>query len=250
MRENVRGGGNVIQKEASAWRLEIPSGPSGKYRLAQLDDYSGLSRKTFPWIPPLNLSLRARASAKVIPGTWGVGLWNDPFGTALVKGSRVRFPTLPNTAWFFFASPPNYLSLRDDLPGNGQMAATFRSPGRLPPILIVSIPLLLMIILPPVARWMRRLARRSVHQDTVEFGLDPTDWHTYEIDWRPDGVVFILDGQVLKEMKIHPRGRLGLVIWIDNQYASLPPNGHVGYGTLANDQPAWLELEDLNLGSA
>jgi hypothetical protein len=51
-------------------------------------------------------------------------------------------------------------------------------------------------------------------------------------------------------MKIHPRGRLGLVIWIDNQYASLPPDGHVGYGTLANDQPAWLELEDLNLGSA
>ncbi|MEE9188021.1 MAG: hypothetical protein V3U36_01540, partial [Anaerolineales bacterium] len=68
MREHVRGGGNVIQKEPSAWRLEIPSGPSGKYRLAQLDDYAGLSRRTFPWIPPLNLSLRVRASAKVIPG--------------------------------------------------------------------------------------------------------------------------------------------------------------------------------------
>ena len=250
MREHIRGGGKVIQKEPSVWHLEIPSGPSGKYRLAQLDDYSGLSRRIFPWIPPLKLSLRARTSAHVIPGTWGVGLWNDPFGMALVKGSELRFPKLPNTAWFFFASPQNYLSLRNDLPGNGQMAATFRSPANLPPGLIVSIPLLPLIVLPPVARWMRQLARRYVQQDTVEFDLDPTKWHKYEIDWLPDGIIFLLDGKVLKEMRIFPRGRLGMVIWIDNQYASLPPNGHLQYGTLANDQVAWLELEDLNIGSA
>lgn len=250
MRTDVRGGGKIIQKKPSTWLLEIPPGSSNKYRLAQLVDYKGLSRGKFPWRPPLNLNLRARASAKGTPGTWGFGFWNDPFGMTLVKGTEVRLPTLPNTAWFFFASPQNYLSLRDDLPGYGQMAATFRSPGKLPLRLIVSLLLIPMIILPPVARWMRRLVRSYVHQDTVEFNIDPTEWHQYEIEWRQNGVVFLLDGQILNKVKVHPRGPLGLVVWIDNQYAGWSPEGRLRYGTLANDQAAWIELEDLNLGFA
>lgn len=250
MREIVRGGGKVIHKEPSEWRLEIPPGRPSRYRLAQMDDYMGLSRGKFPWNPPLNLSLRARASAQVIPGTWGVGLWNDPFGTALVKGTEMRLPTLPNTAWFFFASPPNYLSFRDELPGYGQLAATFCSPGKLPLRLVVSIPVIPLIILLPFSRWMRRLVGRYVHQDTVEFDIDPTDWHKYEIDWRKDGVVFLVDEQFLKEVNVHPKGPLGLVIWIDNQYASWTPDGRLRYGNLANDQAAWVELKDLKIGSA
>ena len=247
LKEHARGGGKVIQSSPSTWRLEIPAGPEGSYRLAQLDDYGGLSRQAFPWTPPFKLTLKARASARAIPGTWGFGLWNDPFGMALVKGSGVRLPTLPNTAWFFFASPPNYLSFRDDLPGRGQMAAAFRSPGTLPPGLIISFPLLPLVLLRPVARWLRRLVRRYVHQDSVELDLDPTKWHTFEIDWRSKGVVFLLDGQVLHEMSIHPKGPLGLVIWIDNQYASWTPNGQLGSGTLTNPEAAWLEVEDLDL---
>jgi hypothetical protein len=56
---------------------------------------------------------------------------------AILKGTEMlRLPALPNTAWFFFASPPNYLSLRDDLPAQGALAAVFRSP-RLPASLLV-----------------------------------------------------------------------------------------------------------------
>lgn len=245
--ERVTAGGEVLQTGPTAWHLEIHSGPPGEYRLAQLDDYVGLSRKAFPWRPPLKLNLRMRASARSIPGTWGFGLWNDPFGTALVKGSQFRLPTLPNAAWFFFASPPNYLSLRDDLPARGQMAATFQSPAKLPAGLILSLPLLPLILLPPVARFLRSHARRYVRQDTAELDLNPTAWHAYEIDWRVDRVIFRLDEQTLFETKVNPQGPLGLVIWVDNQYASLPPDGRVGYGTLANEMAAWIEVDELKL---
>jgi hypothetical protein len=168
----------------------------------------------------------------------------------LVKGSEVRFPSLPNSAWFFFASEPNYLSFRDDLPAQGQLAAVFRSPGKLPPGLIASLPLMPFILLRPVGRWLRRLVGRHVLQDTLGLDLDPTIWHTYEIDWRPERVVFHLDGQVLKEMSVNPNNPLGLVIWVDNQYSSWSPNGGLGYGTLKNDEASWIEVEDLKLGVA
>lgn len=247
LKEYVRGGGKIIQSNPSSWHLEIPVGSSGSYRLAQLDDYGGLSRRSFPWQPPINLRLRARASAHTIPGTWGFGLWNDPFGMILVKGSEVRFPSLPNSAWFFFASEPNYLSFRDDLPAQGQLAAVFRSPGKLPSRLFASMPLIPFVLLRPVARWLRRLVGRYVHQETLGLDLDPTLWHTFEIDWHLEGVVFQLDGQVLKEMSTPPNGPLGLVMWVDNQFASWSPNGELGYGTLKNDEAAWIEVEDLEL---
>src|SRR5512135_1952178 len=99
----------VISGGQAIWRLTIPPGSSQHYRLAQLDDYDALPRRAFSWEPPLSFALQARASARVIPGTWGFGLWNDPFGMGLLGGTNVLgLPALPNTAWFFFASPQNY----------------------------------------------------------------------------------------------------------------------------------------------
>lgn len=247
LREQIAAGGKVLQTGPSAWRLEVPPGPGGHYRLAQLDDYAGLSRRNFPWEPPLAVCLRMRASTDSILGTWGFGLWNDPFGMAFVKGTEMRLPALPNAAWFFFASPPNYLSLRDDLPVCGQLAATFQSPLNLPAALILRIPLLALFFLPPVVRRLRKLARQYVHQDSAELALDPTQWHEYEIDWRLHMVRFYVDGNSFLETQVVPQGCLGLVVWVDNQYASLPPDGRLRYGTLTNDEAVWLEIENLNL---
>src|SRR5688572_9729149 len=112
-----------------AYRLSIPVGPADKYRLAQLDDYAKLSRSQFLLRPPIRLSLSARTSSNSIPGTWGFGLWNDPFGLSLgFGGNPFRLPVLPNAAWFFGASEENYLSFRDDKPSQGFLAQTFRSP--------------------------------------------------------------------------------------------------------------------------
>ena len=57
---------------------------------------------------------------------------------------------------------------------------------------------------------------------------------------------FTVDEQTF-ESGISPKGPLGLVIWVDNQFAAFPPDGKLSYGTLANSQSAWLEIEDLHL---
>ena len=56
-------------------------------------------------------------------------------------------------------------------------------------------------------------------------------------------------GSIIHTTPVAPHGPLGLVIWIDNQYAALPPTGGLRFGTLANLQPAWLEIEQLEVGS-
>ena len=48
-------------------------------------------------------------------------------------------------------------------------------------------------------------------------------------------------------LRIAPHGRLSLVIWIDNQYAALPPVGRLRYGTLPNPAPAWMEIRDFEM---
>jgi hypothetical protein len=232
-----------------AWRLEIPAGPPKRYRLAQVDDYHQLGRPDFPWQPPLRLSLRARASAQNLPGTWGFGLWNDPFSLSMGLGGAVqRFPALPNAAWYFFASPPNFLSFRDDLPAQGFLAATFQAPEIPSPLLALAAPGLGMAVLPGGTKLIRRVLRRLVRQSASLTPGDLTAWHAYTLDWQLDGVVFEVDGQVVHETPVAPLGPLGLVVWIDNQYAALPPSGGLRYGTLENPQSAWLELEGLEIG--
>ena len=241
-------GSQVMPLPSGGWRLEIPAGPARHYRLAQLDDYSGLPRRAFPWHPPLTLSIDCRASEDIIPGTWGFGLWNDPFDLSLGFGGARRFPTLPNAAWFFFASPPNYLSLRDDLPAQGGLSATFQS-GHWPAALIALVASILpLMALPPLARLFRRLGRHFVRQEAARLPISPVDWHSYQLEWHIKGVIFRLDGRTVLETPLAPAGPLGLVIWVDNQYAAWPPSGRLSFGSLANSQAAWIEIGPVALG--
>ena len=114
------------------WLLSIPSGSRSQYRLAQIDDHMSIPRREYPWHAPVTMQLEARVSAAALPGTWGFGFWNDPYGFSFGPGNGfLRLPALPNAAWFFFSSPANYLSFRDNTPGNGFLAQVFASP-RLP----------------------------------------------------------------------------------------------------------------------
>ncbi len=61
-------GANALQIE-NGWRLEIPAGAAGFYRLAQLDDYASLPRSRFPHQPTTTLSLSCRViGAAPTPG--------------------------------------------------------------------------------------------------------------------------------------------------------------------------------------
>ena len=244
------------------WHLEIPSGPEEKYRLAQLDDYSIHRRDTFPWKPPLTLNLRARVSTASVPGTWGFGLWNDPFSLSLgLGGGTRRFPALPNAAWFFFASPENYLSFRTEKPAQGFLAQTFCAPKIPAPILALGALGLPLLLWPWLARKLRPVFARVIEEDSFSLlnhredvagkvsaydleGLDVTRWHEYSLEWGIDHVFFRVDDQTF-ETGISPEPPLGLVIWIDNQYAAFPPNGKLAYGTLTNLELAWMEIQSL-----
>jgi len=236
----------VIADDGKSWHLAVLSGPKTAYRLAQLDDYMALPRSSFPWYPPLTMSLRARVSAGSVIGTWGFGLWNDPFGFALgVGGTTRRFPTLPNAAWFFYASPSNYLSFHDDLPAQGFLAATFKSPRwgacALTPGLL-GLPLLL---IHPIARWIRRQLTRIICQDAVTIDLDVMQWHKYRLDWDRSRVLFNVDDVLLLETDVSPNPPLGLVLWIDNQFAAFTPDGRIGYGLLECPNTSFLELTNI-----
>lgn len=227
---------------AGKWRLQIPAGPAGRYRLAQVDDYGGRPRKNFPWQPPFSLELTARASAAEIPGTWGFGVWNDPFGMAFLQGGGLHLPTLPNAAWFFFASQPNYLSLRDDLPATGALAATFCAPRWPPALLALGLPFAPFLFWRPGAQILRRVGRRVVRQDAVRLDHDPRVESRYAVRWETGRVVLAVDDRPVLATAVAPQGPLGVVIWVDNQYAALPPDDRVRFGTLAAPEPAWIEI--------
>lgn len=271
-------GASVVSTQ-NGYRLTIPEGGTNSYRVAQLDDYAKSARRHFPQRPSLSLGLRARASADSLPGTWGFGLWNDPFGFSLgFGGNPIRVPALPNAIWFFHASEENYLSFSDPStssgrvkPGNGFMAQVFRSPvfrfpvgslgrfavgplGRSPVLPLGRSPVFPFVPLARVAATLpfsrkkaRALMGNIVEEDGVRLGADVTEWHAYRFEWSPKRSAFWVDEALVLETSVSPRPPLGLVIWVDNQYAAFTPEGKIGFGTLVNDKSAWLEIEDIEL---
>lgn len=236
-------GARVEEISRDVWHLEIPAGKQGVYRLAQLDDYQTLVRSSYLWDPPFHMSVQARASADDLPGSWGFGIWNDPFSLSLgFGGGAQRFPALPNAAWFFYASAPNYLSFRDDLPAQGFLAATFRAPRLATPWMVMVSPLSVLLVIPAAVRLARWMLRKVIQQSAQLVETDPTTWHSYELEWEPQQVRMSLDGQPVLATSVAPCGPLGLVLWIDNQYAALPPGRTLKYGFLSNPSPAWIEL--------
>ncbi len=232
---------SVTPTSGGGWLLTIPGGPAGQYRLAQLDDYARLPRRRFPARPPLTLSLRARASAASLPGTWGFGLWNDPFGLGLgFGGSPWKVPSLPNVIWFFHAGPSNYLSLREDKPAQGFLAQTFRAAGFHPLVLAVA------LVWPFSRRVARRWLRHVVEEDAVALDVDVTQWHSYRLEWGARRGAFWVDEALVLETPLSPPPPLGLVIWIDNQFAAFAPDGKLRWGVLENPQ-AWIEIEGLDV---
>ena len=240
-----------LSDTSSHYRLSIPSGFSDSYRLAQLDDYANLPRQRFPH-HALTLSLSARASSASIAGTWGFGLWNDPFEMSLgFGGNTFRLPAMPNAVWFFGASKENYLSFRDTgrgdpaptLPANGFLAQTFRSPKFHPWLIPAG------LALPFSRKLTRRLLGKVIHDDEVALSVDVTQWHRYRLDWSLKRVSFEVDEVQVFESAVSPNPPLGLVIWIDNQYAAFTPEGKISFGALEG-KDEWLEIKDLVMREA
>jgi hypothetical protein len=233
-----------VEKIEDGWRLGIGAGDAASYRDAQLDDYSGLRRSGFPHRPStthrttFSLSLCARTSTLSAAGTWGFGLWNDPFGLSLgFGGNPFRLPALPNAAWFFYASPQNYLSFTDK-PAQGFLAQTFRSP-MFHPLLIPA-----GLALPFSRKTTRKLLSRVIDEDSSALSVDTTQWHRYRLEWGAERVAWDVDEARVFESPVSPNPSLGLIIWIDNQYAAFTPEGRLAAGVLESGEE-WLEVEEI-----
>jgi hypothetical protein len=246
------GAGAVTAAEGTV-RMHFDAATAERYTDAEIHDY-GRDRR-FAWRPPLRLTLRARASHPaagphstvgdqgILLGTAGFGFWNAPFMLAQ------RVGRLPDAVWFFYASPPARMELVPGVPGWGWKAQVVHAHRW--GTIAAGIPTLGAILAArlkgnarPAARWVQRLT--GAHETLLP--TDLTAWHSYQIDWLPDAATFFVDAQPVLRVPQPPRGPLGFVAWIDNQYAVVTPRGEFRSGILRTGAQ-WLEIADLSITS-
>jgi len=238
-------GSGLLAVQGGILRCTLDPADTQHYSDAQISDYAGLPRRAFPWRPPLRLTVRAWAShgAEALRGTAGFGLWNEPF----VPGGR-GLPRLPRAAWFFFASPPSNMALARDVPGWGWKAATMDAAR---PAFLALAPLapagFLAMRVPAFYRALWPVAQRAIGVSEARLPADLAEPHTYALEWRADSVRFAVDGQTVHRAPCAPRGPLGFIAWLDNQYAVVTPAGRFRFGLLATTERQWLALDQIAL---
>ncbi len=235
------------------WRFQLSPVETG-YADAQIDDYGWASgqrpwrvRRHYPWLPGVVMRLRARFShsAGTLLGTAGFGFWNAPFGDPTVP-----WPALPQATWFFYASHPSDLPLAADGPGRGWFASTIDATTGRALALMPAAPLVLLLNqFAPLRRRLWPGLRRRMSISFAPLPVSMTAWHTYELQWLPDGCCFLVDGETMLQTPFSPRGPLGFVCWLDNQFLVLGRNGRFRYGVLPISVPQWLEIADLSIHS-
>jgi len=245
-RHEIEGG--ALEPAGSALRLVVGSTPSRRYTNAQIDDYTGVPRRRLSWRPPLRLAVRARFShsAGELAGTAGFGFWNDPF---LMTGRRM--PALPRAVWFFYASAPSDIKLDLDAPGRGWKAATIDALR--PPALLLAplaLPAVLLMKVRPLYRALWPPIQRAIHVSEAALAASMKEWHTYVVEWGRQCSRFTVDGDLVAGPVPSPRGPLGFVLWLDNQYLVATPQGRLGWGVLAIAGRQWMEVEHFTIEPA
>jgi hypothetical protein len=234
------GGGRLIIM-GDGLRLALSGARRDRYADAQIDDYAGLPRRRFPWRPPLRLTVQARVSGP-IAGTAGFGFWNNPL-SPLLDGR----PALPSAIWFFHASPPSDMPLARGVPGQGWKAACIDAtqPAALAWAPLAPSVLLLNRLTTFYERVWPRVQRALRIAEAPIPALD-TRWRTYTLEWRERSARFDVDGATILKTERPPRGPLGFVAWIDNQWVVATPQGHFGWGLL-DAGAQWLDLALLRI---
>lgn len=251
--QRIETGGGSVNVVNGILQLEKQNAATDVYANAQIDDYQQRRRRDFLWRPPLSFSIHARFShnrftldpastttqTNYLTGTAGFGFWNDPF---MMTDSRRPAP--PRAIWFFYSSPPSNMQLALDLPGDGWKAATIDA-QRVPFFLLlptapIAIPLM---HINQIYQLLWPVAQRAINVSEALIQQPMSEWHTYRIEWLPQTATFFIDDVLVLECNTPPRGPLGLVIWIDNQYMVVTPQGRIGHGLVKSGQIEKMEIE-------
>lgn len=234
-------GAGQVEQNGDEFRLIVPSASNERYHDAQLTDYDPQQAR-FQNQPPLKLTLTARAQGD-IQGTAGFGFWNHMY----VPGERGF--RIPQAIWFFFGSPPNNMALAHGVPGYGWKASTFNARRWQFFALLPLAPLGFLLMR---NRWFYdhgwHIGQRAI--GVTETLLDPAllhDFHTYTLDWQPDGATFSVDDKIVHTTDLVPTKPLGFIAWVDNQYAIVTPQGRFGWGLLEVPWEQSLILRDINI---
>lgn len=217
-----------VSAETAPLSLSVLPTTSG-YSNAQISSYDPRQR-AFHDQAPLRLTLRARSSdPTALRGTAGFGFWNHPFAPH-ERGLRV-----PQALWFFFASADSNMALAHGVAGNGWKAATFNAqraafyallPAALPGFALMRVQALYDRL------WSIGQDALGIREAALPVGM-LADWHEYSLTWEAQRVTFRVDGAtVLESTHAIPRGKLGFIAWIDNQYAIVTPQGQFGWGVV------------------
>jgi hypothetical protein len=260
----LRQGRGIVRADSSVLRMELPAGEQGRYSNAQIDDYGRPLTARFLWRPPLHLEVRARSSLPVHPpslpsasiidgpdrgvkqdylvGTAGFGFWNRLLSLGAGR------PSLPEAVWFLAASPPSDMALVPGIPGWGWKAQVVHAQRW--SALWTGVPTLATVGWTRLTGRGETIAAHWLHRFTgaAEAHLIPplNEWHEYQLDWQKRSARFYVDGAEVLNVPDPPRGPLGFVAWIDNQYAIITPRGSVGSGSLASG-PEWLDIDWLRI---
>ena len=243
-RTSVTGAAGLVRHDAGLRFVNAPE--AGRvYGNAQIDTYRGLPRSRFGLEPPLRLHVCARFShpAQRMHGTAGFGFWNDPF---MMSGTSR--PALPAALWFFLAGRPSDMALAAGVPGHGWKAATIDVRRPLFYALAPGAPLAMLLMRSrTLYRRLWPLAQRAMGVHEALILVDITKWHDYELVWTETDVRFHVDGARVFHAPQAPRGPLGCVIWLDNQFMIVRPTGVIRHGLVARDEGQWMEVEKVVL---
>jgi hypothetical protein len=232
--------------------LELPA-TIGGYADAQIDDYavgalrSGERKIRFQgsWWPGTSMSVKARfshASAHLL-GTAGFGFWNAPWGDPTVGALA-----LPRATWFFFASSPSDLPFAHERKGRGWFAATIDATMRQALLLAPLAPAV--VLMNQIGRLRRAIWPGIRHRLGISHRLldvEMSEWHQYELNWLPGDCSFAVDGVTILQTSHSPRGPLGFVCWLDNQYLVATNRGRFRWGVIPTKEKQWIEVADLTI---
>jgi hypothetical protein len=81
----------------------------------------------------------------------------------------------------------------------------------------------------------------------AQIAVEMSAWHTYTLMWEVEQVDFLIDGRPVLEGAPSPRGPLGFVLWMDNQYMVITPQGRFRWGTLDAPSRQWMAAAHLEI---